>query len=98
MAGVSKLIEARNKPLPPPPPQYDDHKKRSKKKNKEKNAKGVDDGKEEWEETQEWEKDIESDPSVLDKIPWFHTTVIFGWNGTYNTNKIMSHEIGVIIQ
>lgn len=71
MSGVSKLMEARYKSLPPSQP--DDGKHNSikvKKRDKKKNRKVTDkDGTEEWEETQEWEKELEADPSVLENLP-----------------------------
>mmetsp|Transcript_17924 Transcript_17924/g.27126 ORF Transcript_17924/g.27126 Transcript_17924/m.27126 type:complete len:109 (-) Transcript_17924:28-354(-) len=69
MAGVSKLIEARNKRLPPPSQHDDDKQKRNRKRNKTNQKKEDDDVKEEWEETQEWEKELEENPSLLDNIP-----------------------------
>ena len=68
MAGVSRLIEARYKCLPPP--RDDETQKRNRKRDKKKNDRDMDtDAKEEWEETQEWEKEIADDPSLLDNIP-----------------------------
>lgn len=68
MAGVSKIIDARNKRLPPPP--YGEFRRRNNKRRKTKNGKddmgGV--GNEEQDEIQECEKEDESDPSLLDNI------------------------------
>ena len=72
MAGVSKLMEARYKSLPPSQPDDEKHNStKMKKRDKKKNRKVIadKDGKDEWEETQEWEKELEADPSVLDNLP-----------------------------
>ena len=62
-------MEARNLSLPSP--QADDNKKNKKDKRKGKGKKGgnaVDNNKGEFEE-EDWEKEIEADPSLLDNIP-----------------------------
>lgn len=80
MAGVAKMMEARYKRLPPPPPpshNHDEQHKRNKKRSNKKRDgrdKGVgggkdDDRKEEWEDTPDWVKEVEDDPSLLDNIP-----------------------------
>eukprot|EP00580_Thalassiosira_gravida_P011763 CAMPEP_0201630546 /NCGR_PEP_ID=MMETSP0493-20130528/4839_1 /ASSEMBLY_ACC=CAM_ASM_000838 /TAXON_ID=420259 /ORGANISM="Thalassiosira gravida, Strain GMp14c1" /LENGTH=113 /DNA_ID=CAMNT_0048101735 /DNA_START=58 /DNA_END=396 /DNA_ORIENTATION=+ len=54
MAGVSKLIEARNKRLPPPSQHDDEKQQQNRTINKMKQKKDDDGVKEEWEEKQDW--------------------------------------------
>merc|ERR1712129_64731 len=68
MTGISRIIEARNKRLPPPLQDEEKMKKNKRKRDKKKQSKN-DHVNEEWEETQEWEKELEENPSLLDHIP-----------------------------
>ncbi|KAL9178906.1 hypothetical protein ACHAXT_011879 [Thalassiosira profunda] len=66
MAGMSRLMEARYKRLPPPSPGNDDL--GSCKRNAKRSGKSLD-VTEEWDETEEWEREIANNPGLLDGIP-----------------------------